>query len=202
MTRQEFLCDYWKYYLLLEKRFVHTLNYIELDPDNHDAFSNEYANLMQTICAELDSFFKVYCSFNADDRKSMNDYSAFVLGDYPGILSQEVTVYETKLIVKPFDGWNTAKPADSLSWWAACNRLKHSRAANKKDASQINTLKALAALFLMEMKYLNKTTAGTKELDIPDEQSSLFGLKNWTFRNVSAKDMYFELNDGDVVIGS
>lgn len=200
MTRQEFLCDYWNYYLSLEKRFLHTLNYVELHRDNRRTFSNEYASLMQIICAELDSFFKVYCGFKPDDRKTINDYATSVLASYPNIVAQEISVYDNKFIIKPFDGWNTTTPAESLDWWMAYNNIKHSRVANKKVASQIKTLKALAALFLIEMKYLSVITDGTKELDIPDEQSTLFSLKNWSFRNISARDLFLELSDGEVII--
>lgn len=41
MTREEFLNNYWAYYLMLEDRFVHTLNYVELSQDNEDVYSNE-----------------------------------------------------------------------------------------------------------------------------------------------------------------
>ena len=59
MTRQEFLKDYWQYYLMLEKQFVNTLQYVDLDNNNFTTFSNQYANLLQAIGSELDSFFKV-----------------------------------------------------------------------------------------------------------------------------------------------
>lgn len=36
-----------------------------------------YALLLQSIGAELDNFFKVYCGFAAEDRKNMNDYCTF-----------------------------------------------------------------------------------------------------------------------------
>lgn len=39
--------------------------YIELDWQNAGTFSNEYALLLQSIGAELDNFFKVYCGFLA-----------------------------------------------------------------------------------------------------------------------------------------
>ena len=62
MQREEFLRNYWAYYLLLEEKFIHTLNYVELAKENFGTYSNEYAALIQMIGAELDSFFKVYCA--------------------------------------------------------------------------------------------------------------------------------------------
>lgn len=68
MNRQEFLNDYWGYYLMLEKKLINTFNYVELSTSNYSTFSNEYASLIQSIGAELDSFFKLYCSFNFNDK--------------------------------------------------------------------------------------------------------------------------------------
>jgi hypothetical protein len=65
MTRKDFLQRYWSYYLILEEKFRITLNYVELDERNAFSFSNEYALLLQSIGAELDNFFKVYCGFSA-----------------------------------------------------------------------------------------------------------------------------------------
>ena len=31
MIRQEFISEYWRYYIHLENRFIQTLNYVELD---------------------------------------------------------------------------------------------------------------------------------------------------------------------------
>ena len=92
MTRKEFLQHYWCYYLVLEEKFRNTLNYVELDQDNERTFSNEYALLLQAIGAELDNFFKVYCRFSPDDRKTIKDYCPFVLNRYSDIVNQKVFV--------------------------------------------------------------------------------------------------------------
>ena len=117
MTRKEFLQHYWRYYLVLEEKFKNTLNYIELDWQNAGTFSNEYALLLQSIGAELDNFFKVYCGFAAEDRKNMNDYCTFVLNDYSDIVNQKVLIPERDMEFQPYQGWNTANPAQSLTFW-------------------------------------------------------------------------------------
>ena len=90
MTRKEFLQHYWGYYLVLEEKFKNTLNYVELDDKNGAAFSNEYALLLQSIGAELDNFFKIYCGFSSEERKTISDYSSFVLTDYPDIVNHVI----------------------------------------------------------------------------------------------------------------
>lgn len=53
MNRTEFMQNYWRYYLMLEKKFVNTLTYVELSAQNYDTYSDEFAHLLQAIVAEL-----------------------------------------------------------------------------------------------------------------------------------------------------
>ena len=199
MTREEFLRDYWAYYLMLEKKFVHTLNYVSLHTDNESVFSNEYAALIQMIGAEMDSFFKVYCGFAASDNKNISHYHPIITNDYPGILSQQVRVRSADMSIIPFDGWNGAQPKQSLFWWLAFDNIKHSRTANKKDGSQKNALYLLAGLYLIEMKYLGKIAAQTGDMDIPDEKSELFSLPGWTFNYMAGNELV-QQTIGDAVV--
>ena len=202
MTRQEFLKDYWQYYLMLEKQFANTLQYVDLDTNNFSTFSNQYANLLQAIGSELDSFFKVYCSYNPDDRKSISDYATFVLSDFPSVLTQEVEIINYDITIKPFDGWDATRAKQSLPWWESFDKIKHSRTANKSDASLEKVLNALGGLFIIEMKYLQKIVAGLDtEPDIPNELSVLFELKDWAYNYIPAKQVYFPTKDGDIIFG-
>lgn len=182
MTRKEFLQHYWRYYLVLEEKFKNTLNYVELDWQNGAAFSNEYALLLQSIGAELDNFLKVYCGFSSQDRKSMNDYCGIVLNDYPDIVNQKILIPERDMEFQPYQGWNTGSPAQSLVFWDSFCRIKHSRYANIQAANQKNVLYILAALYLLEMKYLSKIA--NDEPDVPDNKSGLFELKDWNYRYI------------------
>ena len=202
MTRQEFLKDYWQYYLMLEKQFVNTLQYVDLDNNNFTTFSNQYANLLQAIGSELDSFFKVYCSYNPDDYKFITDYANFVLSDFPSIVTQEVEIINYNTTIKPFDGWDATRAKQSLPWWESFDKIKHSRTSNKSDASLEKVLNALGGLFIIEMKYLQKIVSGLDaELDIPNELSALFELKDWAYNYIPAKQVYFPTKDGDILLG-
>ena len=108
---------------MLEEKFKNTLNYIELDWQNAGTFSNEYALLLQSIGAELDNFFKVYCGFAAEDRKNMNDYCTFVLSDYSDIVNQKILIPERDMEFLPYQGWSAANPAQSLTFWNGMDRL-------------------------------------------------------------------------------
>jgi hypothetical protein len=102
MDRATFINKYWRYYLLLEKKFIKTLNYIELAKENFSTYSVEYAHQLLTVGSELDTFFKIYCEFNLDDRKNIVDYTRHIMSEYPQITTQVVEIYDTELTLTPY----------------------------------------------------------------------------------------------------
>ena len=192
MDRETFMRDYWAYYLMLEEKFIHTTNYVTLSTDNDNAYSNEYAALMQMIGGELDSFFKVYCGYAYTDFKKINDYHTYLMQDYPDVLNQKINVRSADIVFQPFAGWDRARAKQSLPWWMAFDNIKHSRAVNKHDANQKNTLYLLGALYLLEMKYLKDITEESGERNIPDKESNLFTLDGWETKYSSMSGIYFK----------
>ena len=186
MSTQEIKNNYWNYYLMLENKFLNTLNYVELSSKNFSTYSNEYAHLIQAIGAELDNCFKDYCGFASSDFKTITDYANIVIQKWPGITAQVVKYGSERII--PYDGWNCAKPKQSLFWWEAFDKIKHSRVANFEDASQKNTLYILAALYMLEMKWFKEQADKNNEIDILPEASRLFTLDNWETRYNSFSD--------------
>lgn len=201
MTRKEFLQNHWMYYLMLEKKFINTTMYVEVSTLNYSTFSNEYASLLQLVGAELDSFFKAYCGYDAEAKKTIADYARYILTEYPDIKNQEIEVMGRDIIIKPFENWDSTRAKQSLPWWEAFDNIKHNRIGNKADASLENVLHILAALFLLEMKHLSKISAEQNVPDIPDEESSIFTLKDWSFKYVSMEDAMFQLVDGAIALG-
>lgn len=202
MTRKELDQQYWQYYLLLEKRFIDSIEYVELSIDNFDSFSNSYALLIQAIGAELDTVFKVYCGFNTADRKCITDYVIAIDAEenqqnpceYP-IRNQKILIREYNLEIQPFMDWDAARPADSLSWWKGFIGLKHNRYDNRKFANQENALNILGALYLLEMKLLKRITEGTDELDVFDKGSALFSLREWSIKAIPMSEAFGILGD-------
>ena len=149
MTNTEFFKNYWRYYLMLEKKFLETIEYVEIHTDNYGSFSNEFTMLLQAIGAELDNVFKVYCGFNLKDRKNISDYAKIILSDYPDIIRQIVKVKDRDIILIPFKNWNVERAAQSLQWWKAFDDIKHNRCENIKEGNLGNVLNILAALYLV-----------------------------------------------------
>lgn len=199
IDRDSFTRDYWNYYFMLERKFTDALAYVELASANFSTYSNEFAHLLQVIGAELDSVFKLYCGFKAEDNKNMRDYSAYILGTngYPEIVSQSVKAKDYNVSFIPFENWDTQQ---SLTWWQAYAHVKHQRADSKKEATLGNTLYALGALFLMESKCFLELSQGKDSPDIPNKLSAIFELPAWKSGWVSiGNGFFFQSIDNDEI---
>lgn len=190
MNRKELSQNHWKYYLMLEKRFIESLEYVELHKDNFNTFSNGYALLIQAIGAELDVVFKEFCGFSTEERKNIADYAQHILTCTPEIKNQAISIQEYDIELRPFENWNGEIAVKSLEWWNAFTSIKHNRYSQLKQANQKNVLYALGALYLMEMIYLREITRGTSDFDVFDESSALFTMKNWTTKAMSLSEMF------------
>lgn len=184
MDRKELTLRHWRYYLLLEKRFIESIEFVELHKDNYNAFSNDYALLIQAIGAELDVVFKEFCGFNTSARKTITDYADYILSNNSNITSIKIEIQEYDLEIQPFKNWNASQPAQTLQWWTAFTDIKHNRYDQFKRANQENVLNILGALFLVEMLFLKMITSNTSEPDVFDESSKLFTLRNWSSKVV------------------
>lgn len=184
MTYDELSNDYWKYYKMLESRVIESLKFVELDQENFNTYSIEFANQLTSIGSELDVFFKIASKFGLEENKNIVDYYKKINELYPGIKNQQVSFLDKRDIkIKPFEHWNESYPGQSLDWWKAYNNVKHGRVLNMRDANLKNVLNILGALFILEM-YLfknvyNNASQNDKYLDIPEVRSELFNLDNW-----------------------
>lgn len=178
--------EHWKYYLLLEKRFLNSLEYVELDMDNYNCFSMEFSSLLLLVGSELDAVFKIFCGFNVFDRKTITDYAGYAFSNNVSddIVNQIILIQKYDMSIQPFRDWNCASPAKSLDWWTAFTDIKHNRSCNLKKANLQNVLNMLGALFFIEMLYLKRITDNSEILDVFGDNSDLFLLKDWTSKAV------------------
>lgn len=189
LTRKELEQRYWRYYLMLEKRFKESIEYVELHKDNYNAFSNGYALMIQSIGAELDTVFKEFCGFNTEDRKTIENYAQYILEEDPAIINRIIVLQGYDMEIQPFKTWNIEHASQSLQWWFAFNKTKHNRFNKLKLANLENALNILGALYMIEMMYLKKITKDTQDVDIFDERSELFKIKGWETRTIPMQDM-------------
>lgn len=188
MSRDEFIIKYWKYYLMLEHNVEETQEFVEFHRDNYATFSNRYSMLIQSIGSELDCFFKVFCDLPQKDRSNISNYAELVLSSFwPDIIDQKIDVVGKGIVLQPFVGWDKERAKQSLKWWSQFDDIKHNRSERIKEANQENMINILAALYMLEMKYLGVICDG-KEPDIPEYPSQLFELIDWNYRFVPAAE--------------
>lgn len=193
MTRKEFLDNYWRLYILLEKRFVKSLSYVELCQDNMDTYSIEFISQLREIGSEIDIIMKELCGFNQDERKGIDNYASIILMSYPDIVNQVVTAKD--IGINPFENWSISSPAQSLPWWEAYNHTKHGRVLNFKEGSLQNVFYALGALFVLNNYLLKKIADENNDIDVVNETSSIFVMKNWQTRFENLSETYYEIMD-------
>lgn len=196
MTKQKFIERHWRFYLMLERRFTETLQYVELDKRNFDTFSMEFASQIREIGSEIDIVFKELLGFSQGERKNINDY-------INGIEQKHEDMFDRKILVKdisitPFENLNKRKPSE-LEWWKAYNDIKHGRVANYQEANLKNVLMLLSVLYLLEM-YLFKESITEDETDIVKKDSEIFRIDGWKNKYLPLNDMVASISNGTLEI--
>ena len=135
------------------------------------------------------------------DRASIQNYADKILVEYPEILTREIKIQGMADTCKPFEGWNVDHPADSLVGWNAYNSVKHGRVSNLKEAKLINVLNLLACLYVIENYVLKDVAEENDDIDIPDQDSKLFVLKDWKRKYISSADIVLKQTEtGEPII--
>ena len=178
MSPQHFAKIFWKQYLLLEKDFLETDEFVTIDKINFKTFSNRYTYLFLNICSEIDSIAEEYCKAVKAPSKVKNilQKMSVIVNDDPKIRNQKVsTKYPYEVInLVPFAGFDSESAA---GWWQDYNLVKHFRAdvpekgiPNYQLAHLKNVMLALSALYIL-CQNLYKLL---DDSDLPLESSKLF----------------------------
>lgn len=175
MTKDELENKYWRFYLLLEKKFIKIINYVELSEDNYKTYSLEFVSLLREIGSEIDIIMKEFCESSSKKKGNIKKYADEILKDYPNITKQGVIGNGIRII--PFECWDIEKAAQSLEWWKAYNSVKHERINNFNKANLKNVFYSLGALFILNNYLLKKITKEEYYMIHLGENSSIFILE-------------------------
>lgn len=199
---REFVKNFWSYYLELERQFLETKRYVEFSANNNKAYSVEYLKLYQAICSEIDTVGKeiaadVVSGFVADKNTNIKKWG-YNLQKVFGNIKDDAVIFYDIYTVKPFENWvyeeydkklpngkmgkdlRIVDQKQTIIWWRNYNDIKHQRiglVSGKKNfqlANQKNVVLSLAALFLLEWKYLNHINTGGDSI----EPSQIFSVAN------------------------
>src|SRR5215207_9926949 len=76
---------YWHYFTSLEKDFVDSIQFVELDLANKGAFSIVYAKMLFSACAEVEVILKALCEriTPGGSPRNIDQYREAILHHYP-----------------------------------------------------------------------------------------------------------------------
>lgn len=199
MNTVDFQKNYVNHYLLLEKDFEETKQYVTVTQDNFDTYSVAYLKLLLTIGSEIDVMLEVLAKeYDSNKKESGFGCTKVILNHEPDIKQLEIRLRDENITILPW-------ACDTIpDWWTAYNEIKHNRyeAAiifnpEKKYfqyANQKNVLYSLAALFSLEM-YAYRVIAkkNDDEMFVPAIKT-MFSIRNSHWKDVN-------MGNGVIVIG-
>lgn len=188
----EFRSTYWNYYLQLENDFFSCSPYCEIDTVNDKAFSVKYLQLLLSICGEIDSICKTFCSLLDDtlDLKEagMKDYIPILCRCYPTFANETAEIYGYKY--RELQPWKSIAMGHVPNWWQRYNAIKHHRdqktngLENYKYANQKNAIEALSALYIILQYWAVQNyvinTSKKNALEMYEIQSVRIKMKKWS----------------------
>lgn len=155
-----FLDMYWRQYILLEKEFCKSLNFVSLSKDNYNTFSNAFIKLILQIGSEIDVSLKMLCGLFEEEYQGSNilAHMRCIENNDNSFFAQVVKV-RTENEDLEIEPWKDYKHSEGTCpyWWTVYNKVKHERTrigeinhetkAYYKFANLKNALFGLAALY-------------------------------------------------------
>ena len=126
LSNDEFIKLYWKNYILIEREFIKTLEFVELSEDNANTYSNAYLKLMLELGSEIDvvmgTLVKLLCNRNGF---GINNRINALKSSMEDFCTQQVIIEKTGKVLVP---WGECDESEkSPSWWKVYNKIKHER---------------------------------------------------------------------------
>lgn len=199
---REFYNLYWKHYIALEHKFLWTDSFVTIEKSNFATFSIEYEFLLQTICSEINVVCQCIMKEYAPDftYKNIADFIKFAKKVNEPLKYNAIVLEMYDLLLFPWvdvEIDNNGRITKFPKWWIDNNDIKHNRITRKivngkmsvienyKKANLENVLNALAALYNLETKCINKFRKKYSEIienqnidcdDLAFPEKSIFSL--------------------------
>jgi len=200
--RNNFISEFWNYYLILESDCVNLRRYIAFRTENLQVCSDEIIRQFVSTSAEFDTVSRKITG-TTSNRATISNYARWFLdpSNIDDIRDVKISIRSTGLVLKPFESWSNSRPGQ-LFWWKSYNKVKHDRYSNYADGSLSNLLNALGALYFIEsfeFRRIAQPFVDDEEkpvVDVPTCRSQLFDLNNFvTNFNVFGPELYGKVSD-------
>lgn len=140
--------------LLLVQRLDELFLFIEPGPATLSTYSHKARELLILACTECENYWQEY--LRKASYMPVNG-RAFTTNDYVKLLQPlhldefEIGLprYQGIPQFRPFLGWSTQQPTQSLLWYDDYNKAKHDRTTHFDSATLINCIRAVAAASVM-----------------------------------------------------
>jgi hypothetical protein len=119
-------------------------------PSNFKVYGHEIRNLLILACTEVEMHWRGVLEANGQSgRFNTANYvalqNAMRLDEF-GIL---LPYYPWMMEVRPFAGWDRARPTESLPWYRAYNAVKHDREGSLEEGTLSHAIDAVVACAVM-----------------------------------------------------
>jgi hypothetical protein len=134
----------------LTSKLIEICRTVHPSDDTFHVYGHEIRNLLILACTEVEVHWRGVLEANGQSgRFNTNTYvtlqRAMRLGEYGVALPY----YPWLSMVRPFSGWDAAKPTESLPWYRAYNEVKHDREKSFASGTLINAINAVTACSVM-----------------------------------------------------
>jgi hypothetical protein len=115
---------------------------------NFQTYGHDIRNLLILAATEVEAYWKGILTANGVPSGSTNEYVKLL----PAMKLNEYAVqlpHYPWLPVKPFKGWDAARPTKSLPWYDAYNAVKHDREADFARGTLLHAIEAVCACAIL-----------------------------------------------------
>jgi len=144
--------NHWNYFLAIESDIDAISRFIELCEDNYNTYSQKLVLILIASASEIDVLLKGICEQiePAANAKKIGEYETVIRNNLPQIFNFKLNIPRWGLELTPWIDWKADNPP---LWWTACNKVKHHRDTEYKQANLEHALNSVAALFIINLYF-------------------------------------------------
>jgi len=151
--------SHWDYFLSLDSDLNEVSKFIEIHSDNYKTYSIQLTRLYLSACSEIDVIAKLFCDVvNPGQLQQIIGNRLPNMGHYRQVITESCPKFYKMTIDLPKYGfsvipWMNYKKNKTPLWWSEYNQVKHNRDKFFYKANLINTIEAIAGLFVLTVYY-------------------------------------------------